>query len=411
MKTHAWREAHGERGAIIVQAAIAMLVLVGFSAFVVDYGVLWLSRQQAQDAADAGAMAGAMSRAYDDSTDPPPSGGVVEQSAAGVAATNPVWFEVPSSVVSFSCPADVSGGRCVRVDVHRDGTFGSTPLPVIFGGALGLASQEVRATATAQVAVGNGTTCLKPWAIPDKWVELNPVPGLWLPTSVFERYDESGPGAGSLLVPADSYIPPDASDVGTGLVSRGAMNQLGLGLTLSFENPAGSSPISPGFLLPLLLAGGNSYEDNISGCNGRLSAIGQYIETGNNGLESATTDGFADLIAADPTATWNPATNNVDNSCAPTCAPISPRLVAIAVFDVERYQFWRANNAWPPECPGGGGGGRCVHVVNIIGFFVESTGGPGEATGFVARYPGLVSPDSPLITTDASFAPAITLVR
>ena len=107
---------------------------------------------------------------------------------------------------------------------------------------------------------------------------------------------------------------------------------------------------------------------------------------------------------------WNPSTNNVDNSCAPTCAPISPRLVAIAVFDVERYQFWRANNAWPPECPGGGGG-RCVHVVNIIGFFVESTGGPGEATGFVARYPGLVSPDSPLITTDASFAPAITLVR
>lgn len=408
MKTHAWREAHGERGAIIVQAAIAMVVLLGFSAFVVDYGVLWLSRQQAQDAADAAAMAGAMARAYDE--DPPSPGGVVEQSAVGVASANPVWFEAPGSVVfpDVTCP---SGDRCVRVDVHRDGSFGSTPLPVIFGSVLGLTSQEVRATATAQVAVGNGTTCMKPWAIPDKWVELNPIPGPWLATSVFEKYDESGPGAGSLLMPADSYVPPDESDVGTGLVARGAVNQLGLGLTLSFKNPAGSSPISPGFLLPLVLAGGNSYEDNISGCNGRLSAIGQYIETDNNGLESATTDGFADLIAADPTATWNPATNNVDNSCAPTCAPISPRLVAIAVFDVERYQFWRATNAWPPECPGGGGGGRCVQVVNIIGFFLQSTVGPGEATGFVARYPGLVSPDSPLIKSDASFAPAITLVR
>jgi len=406
VKTHMWREAQGERGAIIVQAAIAMVVLVGFSAFVVDYGVLWLSREQAQDAADAAAMAGAIARAYDE--DPPSPGGVVEQSAAGMASTNPVWFEAPGSFVDpDACP---SPDRCVRVDVHRDGTFGSTPLPVIFGSVLGLTSQEVRATATAQVAVGNGTTCLKPWAIPDKWVELNPVPGPWLPTSVFEAYDESGPGAGSLLVPADSYIPPDPSDVGTGLVSRGAMNQLGLGLTLSFENPAGSSPISPGFLLPLDLAGGNLYAENISGCNGRLTAIGQYIGTDNNGLLSDTTDGFSALIAADPAATWNPATKNVDNSCAPTCAPISPRLVAIAVFDVERYQFWRANNAWPPECPSGGSG-RCVQVVNIIGFFLDGTGGPGEATGFVARYPGLVSPDSPSLSAASSFVPAITLVR
>ena len=61
--SHVAGGAGGERGAIIVQAAIAMVVLVGFSAFVVDYGVLWLSREQAQDAADAGAMAGAMSRA------------------------------------------------------------------------------------------------------------------------------------------------------------------------------------------------------------------------------------------------------------------------------------------------------------------------------------------------------------
>jgi hypothetical protein len=349
-------------------------------------------------------MAGAMSRAYDDSTDPPPSGGVVEQSAAGVAAANPIWFEAPASVVSFSCPADVSGGRCVRVDVHRDGTFGSTPLPVIFGGALGLSSQEVRATATAQVAVGNGTTCLKPWAIPDKWDELSPVVGPWLPTSVFEAYDESGPGAGTLLVPADSYVPPDESGVGTGLAFG---SELGLPMTLSFVDPDGSSPISPGFLLPLLLAGGNSYAENISGCNGRLTTIGQYISTGNNGLLSDTTDGFSALIAADPAATWNSATNTVEGSCAPTCASISPRLVAIAVFDVERYQFMRANNDWS-ACSGGG---RCVQVVNIIGFFLDSTGGPGEATGYVARHPGLVSPDSPSLSVASSFVPAITLVR
>jgi hypothetical protein len=54
---------------------------------------------------------------------------------------------------------------------------------------------------------------------------------------------------------------------------------------------------------------------------------------------------------------------------------------------------------------------RCVKVVNIIGFFLEGTGGPGVVTGRIARYPGLVSLDSPLISEASSIIPAITLVR
>ena len=50
-----------ERGAILIVVAVALLVLVGFSAIVVDYGILWVSRSQAQAAADAGALAGAIS--------------------------------------------------------------------------------------------------------------------------------------------------------------------------------------------------------------------------------------------------------------------------------------------------------------------------------------------------------------
>jgi hypothetical protein len=396
------RSASSERGAILVQAAMAMLVMVGFTAFAVDYGVLWVGREQAQDAADAGAMAGALSLAYDDATTPPPPGGIAEQSASGIVASNPVWFETPATMVSFSCPAGVSGGRCVRVDVHRDGTLGSSPLPVFFGAALGLTTQNVRATATAQVAVGNSTTCLKPWAVPDKWNEQNPVTGPWVPTSVFQTYQEGGPGSGSPLVPGDSYIPPDTVGPGTGLTNPG---ELGVPMTLSFADPDGSPPISPGFLVPLMLAGG-LYEDNISDCNGRLSAIGQYVPTGSVTLLDETTDGFSDLIDADPGAMWNPASNSVDGSCAPVCAAISPRLVAIALFDVERYQFMRSNDDWS-EC----GGTRCVKIVNVVGFFLESLGGPGQVTGYVARYPGLFSPDSPSLSQASSFAPAVTLVR
>lgn len=386
-----------ERGAILVQAAVSMFVLIGFSAFVVDYGVLWLSREQAQNAADAGAMAGAMSLAHDDA-------GIVEPSAIQVASANPVWFESPSPVVSLVCPPAVTPDRCVRVDVHRDGTFGSSAVPTIFASVFGLASQPIRATASAHVAVGNSTNCLKPWAIPDKWDELRPAPGPWDASSVYEAYAESGPGAGSLLVPSDNYIPPGPGDLGTGL--RFDL-ELGLPMTLSFADPETSPPISPGFLLPLQLAGANTYEQNIAGCNGRLSSIGQSFSTGTASLFSPTDDGFSDLIAADAGATWDAATNTVQGSCAPVCASISPRLVALAVFDVERYQFMRSNNDWT-ACPGGT---RCVQIVNIIGFFLDSVAGPAEVSGYLARYPGLVSPDSPSLLELSSFAPAITLVR
>src|SRR4051794_26772168 len=54
-----------ERGAITIHVAIALAALIAFSAFVVDYGVMWVSRRQAQNAADAGALAGAISTMVD----------------------------------------------------------------------------------------------------------------------------------------------------------------------------------------------------------------------------------------------------------------------------------------------------------------------------------------------------------
>ena len=62
-------------------------------------------------------------------------------------------------------------GSCVRVDVYRNGEFGSTPLPTIFGKVLNISSQGVRATATAQVASGNTANCMLPFAVIDRWAD------------------------------------------------------------------------------------------------------------------------------------------------------------------------------------------------------------------------------------------------
>ena len=58
-----------ERGAVLIQVAVAMLALLALSAFVFDYGVMWVSRGQAQNSADAGALSGAISLAFNSPTD------------------------------------------------------------------------------------------------------------------------------------------------------------------------------------------------------------------------------------------------------------------------------------------------------------------------------------------------------
>src|SRR6185437_15755467 len=155
-----------EQGAIFVQVGIAMFVLVAFNVFVLDYGVMWVARQQAQNAADAGALAGAVARSYDDVGTTPTSETV--RLAQATAAANMVWNQpATAEVSSFDCPPGVDG-RCVRVDVYRDSTHGN-PLPTIFGPLLGVTSQGVKAMAIGLSGIGNATNCLRPLAFADDW--------------------------------------------------------------------------------------------------------------------------------------------------------------------------------------------------------------------------------------------------
>src|SRR5258708_6839190 len=105
-----------ERGAIIIYVALALLTLLAFSAFIVDYGVMWVSRRQAQNVADAAALAGARSL--------PINGGASDEAqsaAVAFAGLTPIWGQntAPADVVvtpakgtdpPFPCPASAGGG-------------------------------------------------------------------------------------------------------------------------------------------------------------------------------------------------------------------------------------------------------------------------------------------------------------
>ena len=111
-----------ERGAVLVHVAVAMLALLAFSALVIDYGALWVSRRQAQNAADAAALAGALSLAFDDPDDIPRA----QAGAAAAGVANQVWGAAPSilpatDVLLVPCPPGAPGlpDTCIRANVYR----------------------------------------------------------------------------------------------------------------------------------------------------------------------------------------------------------------------------------------------------------------------------------------------------
>ena len=409
-----------ERGAILIHVAIAIVVLIGFLTFVVDYGVMWVGRGQAQNAADAGALAGAVAMAFDaNGWTNRTATGPARTSAHQMALTNWVIGQAPNvnmaTDVYFTgdpadmCPADAGGlTPCIRVDVYRNQARGN-PLPAIFGQAFGIAAHGVRATATARVAIADSSTCMKPFIIPDKWVDNydttpeNPgnIPPVFSQDDQFELYAGNNQNGPPLPNP-DVYVRPTSSSPGSGYTVAA---DLGARITLKYGNP--QDAISPGVFNPIRLPrydggsqGGNDYRQNISTCTGLPVSIGDTVQSENGNMVGPTRQGIDDLIALDPNARWDTATKSVVNSCAtasPSCGT-SPRVVPIPVFDTATYFSTRRQ------------GIPTFVVVNILGFFIDRMQG-NDVVGYLTEAPGTVRAAVAPIDPQSSFLTQIQLIR
>ena len=234
------------------------------------------------------------------------------------------------------------------------------PLPTFFGQLVGVTSQGVRATATAEALFGDSTDCVKPFAIPDRWTELrnDVAPAGWSEDDTFERYDKKGillPGDVDSYGPGDGYT-PDSVSLGGG--------DYGRLVTLKSGGP--NDAIAPGWYHPVVLTcvGGSCYEDDIGTCNTRVIGPGTVLDVEPGNMVGPTKHGMQDLIDLDPDAVWDPTLNDgrggIDGGCmeAGTC-DLSPRVVAIPVYDPDAYDVGRAS-------------GRVeIHVTKVVGFFVN----------------------------------------
>ena len=400
-----------EHGAVAVHVALMLVALLAFLAFAIDFGVLFASRRQAQNAADAAALAGAISLSYTNPNDQ----NLARNSAVAAAQRNSIWGGTPdvtTADISFpACPPGSPGvaGTCVQANVYRTNynRANGSPLPTFFANLVGVGEQGVRASATAQLIAGSGTAdCVKPVAIPDRWVEFNPATTAWTPTSLFARYQENGNGAGSLLTPADRYDPPTTSSMGSGFTV-----QNDYGVELELKEGQGGQGIDPGFYYPIVLnpgcVGGSCYRDAWSGCSGIEIGPGTVLNPEPGNMIGPTNQGVRALIDQDPTASWSTSANGGRGGpvggcmAAGTCGR-SPRWIAIPLFNVDAYQYARAVN-------NDNGRSTPITITKVIGFWLDRIQG-NDVYGRIMYYPTTAISGAPIPGASA-FTYNIILVR
>lgn len=201
-------------------------------------------------------------------------------------------------------------------------------------------------------------TCIKPLAVPDKWIENQTPP--YSADDTFDLVDSKG----NPLPNPDVYIPFGQADY-TGYTEQDFGSELVL--------KAGDGTIAPGWYLPVALGdgrGANDFRSNISNCNAAVVDVLDLVVAEPGNMTGPTRQGIEELINQDPNAFWNAQTNRVEGSAY----PVSPRVVTMPLFDPEYYDVGKQN-----------GRNADLKVANFIGFFVEGFNEDGDIIGRITR--------------------------
>ena len=386
------RAVRDEAGMSLVFVGMGLMAFLSASMLAIDVGMLMTARNQAQNSADAGALAGATALLYD-SYDDHTSGGPAVTSAITAGLAN----QVMGSNVSVT-PADVqflpdSTGEVnrVRVTVYRRASRGN-PLSTLIARYFGMPTADIAAIATAEASPANAMTCVKPFTIPDRWKEVGS-DAPWNGDSVYDAFDNKG-----VPLPAseaDVYIP--AYYPGTTTPNpdyTGYNNVKNKGQLLVLRAATGNN-INTSFYYSLSMTddmGGDDYRWNIANCNKSIYKWGDALVQEPGAMEGPTVQGAEELVARDPDARWDGGT--VVGSAFGTH---SPRVFPIPLYDPQYYDEGKRN-----------GRNASLITANWIGFFLESVVGNG-IYGRIIPIAGIRDKNGP--QGSAAFPLAIRLVQ
>jgi hypothetical protein len=355
-----------ESGMTYVFVGLGMMALLSASMLAIDVGMLMTARNQAQNAADAGALAGATALVFDDYDD---------RSATGPAVTNALNAARANDVMSADVtvgPADVvflndeiGEPNRVQVTVRRVGAGGTGDaggVDTLIARFFKVDKVNIGAVATAEASPSNAMTCVKPFTIPDRWIERQTPP--WDPNDTFDLFDKKG----KPLPNPDVYIPATS----TSYTGYDAERDKGTLVVLKADN---DSKIAPSIYYPWAppdSSGGSDYRWNIANCNQTIMPFNAMLTPEPGNMVGPTKQGMDELIAKDPGAYWDTANNRVVSSKHP-----SPRVVVIPLFDPDFYARGKQT-----------GRNADLRATNYLGFFIEEMRG-NEVVGRVTPVGGL----------------------
>ena len=330
-------------GYILVTVAILLVVLLGFTALAIDVGLLYGARTQSQRAADAAALAGAITFVVNPLA---PQPATAKAQAEKVATSNLAMATLISSGEVNAVP-DVANRR-VTVDITRSE-------PTLFAKIFNVSSTQVHTRAVAEAAQNStAASCTKPWFIPNTMAGTS---------------DPCGPGGacatGQVLV------------VG-GQPTMFAQTKFGTQFRLKPQSPSGAIAPSQFYAIQIGGPGASDYRDAISTCvsDAVLACQNSYeVKTGN--MVGPTRQGVEALVGDPPRDTYvaRGQYRHPDNRIYDT----STALVVAPIVDLCNYPGFCPNNELPP------GGNVQLTVVGFALVFVEGiqNGGPfdGDVVG------------------------------
>ena len=376
-----------ESGMSYVFIGLGMMAFLSASMLAIDVGMLMTSRNQAQNAADAGALAGATALVFNDYDDRTPSGPAVTHAIQAAKANSVMGADVSVDPSDVEFPLD-PGGEANRVKVTVYRTAGrANPVSTLVAQFFGMETADIVATATAEASPANAMTCVKPFTIPDKWIENQTAP--WDGNDTYDAFDNKGVP----LANPDIYIPADQPGY-TGYNQESNRGQLleiraatGNNITVSFYFSLSIGGVDGG------LVGGAAYEWNIANCNTTIMHWGDPLIQEPGAMAGPTIAGADDLIARDPGAYWEDGSKTVRGSSF----AVSPRIFPIPLYDPPFYDSGKRNGRYAD-----------LKVANWIGFFLEHTQGNG-IYGRIIPIAGIRDKNGP--TPDGIFPMAIRLVQ
>jgi len=378
-----------ESGMSYVFIGMGMMAFLSASMLAIDVGMLMTSRNQAQNAADAGALAGATALVFNSFDDRSASGPAVTHAIAAAKSNDVAGKDVSVEVTDVQFPLDENGqANRVQVTVHRTAARGN-PVSTLIAKFFGMETADITATATAEASPANAMTCVKPFTIPDKWIERGTPP--WDGDDTYDAFDNKGVPLPEAI--RDIYIPANESGY-TGYNQESNRGQLlviraatGTNITVSFYFSLAIGGTGGG------LSGGEAYRWNIANCNTSIMRWGDPLVQEPGAMAGPTIQGADELIARDPGAYWDQSTGTVKGSAFGH----SPRVFPIPLYDPPFYDEGKRNGRYAD-----------LKVANWIGFFLESTQGNG-IYGRIIPIAGIRDTNSPY--AEGVFPLAIRLVQ